>query len=294
VRATAFGAWPLAVSPRCYFFPLVRDTSRERTYTLTDAAALLGVSEARVRSFVAGGLLPKRGLNERRAFTFRDLVLLRSAKGLADRNIAPQRIRTALRRLGGQLPDGQSVSSVALDTEGQRLVARDARTSWEPETGQGVLELESKPVRGGTLHQLRKPRGPDVDVRFQQALALEEVDSLSAATLYADILRQCPTHADAHVNLGRLQHAAGRLAAAEGHYRAALTAQPSDGVAAFNLAVALDDQGRDADALAAYHHALEADPGLADAHYNLARLHEGRGERVLALRHLKEYRHLAS
>jgi Flp pilus assembly protein TadD len=273
---------------------VLKETSQERTYTLADAAALLGVTEARVRSFVAGGLLPARGRPDGRAFTFRDLVLLRSAKGLADRNVTPRRIRVALRRLGTQLPTGQAVSSVALDAEGQRLVARDGTQAWEPESGQGVLELEAGTARGGTVHALRTPVGPDVDVRFQQALALEEVDPSSAATLYADILRQCPRHADAHVNLGRLQHAAGRLSAAEAHYRAALGLEPGDGVAAFNLAVALDDQGRSADALSAYHQALATDPRLADAHYNLARLHESRGERVLALRHLKEYRHLAS
>ncbi|MGO9829800.1 MAG: tetratricopeptide repeat protein [Myxococcaceae bacterium] len=272
----------------------MRDTSQERTYSLSDAAALLGVTEARVRSFVDGGLLPSRGQPGGRAFTFRDLVLLRSAKGLADRNVTPRRIRTALRRLGTQLPEGQSVSSVSLDAHGRRLLARDADATWEPETGQGVLELEAGDVQPGTVHQLPTPAGPEVDVRFQQALALEEVDPASAATLYADILRYCPTHADAHVNLGRLHHGAGRLSAAEAHYRAALAAQPQDGVAAYNLAVALDDQGRGADALAAYHQALQTDPGLADAHYNLARLHEGRGERKLALRHLKEYRRLAS
>ncbi len=272
----------------------MRDTSRERTYTVADAAALLGVSEARVRSFVAGGLLPAHGEPDGRAFTFRDLVLLRSAKGLADAKVAPHRIRATLRRLGAQLPVGASASSVALDTEGQRVVARDGSQAWEPESGQGVLELEAGDARGATVHALRTRPGPDVDVRFQQALALEDVDPASAATLYADILRQCPRHADAHVNLGRLQHAAGRLPAAEAHYRAALELEPSDGVAAFNLAVALDDMGRNADALSAYHQALAADPRLADAHYNLARLHESRGERVLALRHLKEYRHLAS
>jgi tetratricopeptide (TPR) repeat protein len=266
----------------------------ERTYTLADAAALLGVSEARVCSFVKGGLLRSGGQAEGRAFTFRELVLLRSAKGLADRNIAPRRIRAAFHRLGAQLPAGQPVSSVALETKGLRLVARDGVTLWEPETGQGVLELEGGDTRRGTVHRLPAPKRPDVDVRFQQALALEEVDPKSAATLYAAILHQSPAHPDAHVNLGRLQHAAGRLSAAETHYRAALAVHPGDGVAAFNLAVALDDQGRGADALAAYHQALAADPGLADAHYNLARLHEGRGERVLALRHLKEYRRLAS
>jgi tetratricopeptide (TPR) repeat protein len=274
----------------------VRDTYRERTYTLADAAALLGVSEARVRALVRGGLLRARGEADGRAFTFRDLVLLRSAKGLADSDVAPVRIRTALRRLGSQLPDGQLSASVALVTEGRRVVARDGTRAWEPETGQGLLPLEAPEVRLGTVHQLRPAAGPgpDVDVRFQQALALEEVDPQSAVTLYAQILRQCPTHADAHVNLGRLQHAAGRLPAAEAHYRAAVRLQPKDGVAAFNLAVVLDDMGRSADALAAYHQALDADPRLADAHYNLARLHEGRGERVLALRHLKEYRRLAS
>jgi len=271
----------------------VRDSPRERTYTLADAAAVLGVSEARVRSFVQGGRLRAVG-QEGRAFTFRELVLLRSAKGLADRNVASGRIRTALVRLGTQLPAGQSASSVTLETKGLRLVARDGVTLWEPETGQGLLELDSGNARVATVHRLPAPAGPDVDVRFQQALALEEVDPQSAATLYADVLRLCPAHPDAHVNLGRLQHAAGRLAAAEAHYRAALAAQPGDAVAAFNLAVALDDQGRGADALATYHQALAADPSLADAHYNLARLHEGRGERVLALRHLKEYRRLAS
>jgi tetratricopeptide (TPR) repeat protein len=272
----------------------VRDTSPERTYTLSDAAALLGVSEARIRSFVAGGLLPVRGRPDGRAFSFRDLVLLRSAKGLADRNVAPQRIRAALRGLGAQLPAGQSASSVALDARGLSLVARDGRQTWEPETGQGVLELDTDDGRYATVHRLRAPAGSEVDVRFQQALALEEVDPSSAATLYAGILRQSPRHADAHVNLGRLQHAAGKFSAAEAHYRAALSVQPADGVAAFNLAVALDDQGRAADALSAYHQALDTDPRLADAHYNLARLHEARGERVLALRHLKEYRRLAS
>ncbi len=271
----------------------MRDVSKERTYTLADAAALLGVSEARVRSFVDGGLLPSRGQPAGRAFTFRDLVLLRSAKGLADRNVAPRRIRKALQRLPTQVPAGQSASSVSLDAKGAQLVARDGEASWEPETGQGVLELDAEAAPGGTVHPLPS-LGPEVDVRFQQALALEEFDAASAATLYADILRQCPGHADAHVNLGRLHHAAGRLSSAETHYRAALAAQPGDGVAAYNLAVALDDQGRATEALSTYHQALEADPDLADAHYNLARLHEGRGERKLALRHLKEYRRLAS
>ncbi|HXX29529.1 MAG TPA: tetratricopeptide repeat protein [Myxococcaceae bacterium] len=270
------------------------ETAAERTYTLSDAAALLGVSESRVRKLVDRGLLPVRGRAEGRAFTFRDLVLLRSAQGLADRKVSPRRIRTALRRLGGQLSPGRPASSVVLDTEGRQLVARDGTASWDPETGQGVLELGSGSARWGTVHALRSAPTPDVDVLFQQALALEPVDAGGAAALYGRVLEACPSHGDAHVNLGRLHHGAGRLSAAEAHYRAALAAQPSDAIAAFNLAVALDDQGRSGDALAAYHQALGLEPALADAHYNLARLHERRGERVLALRHLKEYRRLAS
>ena len=62
-----------------------------RTYTLSDAAGVLGTSEARVLQLVEAGL-PERAAGLRRpgarALTFQDLVLLRNAKRLVDQAIA--------------------------------------------------------------------------------------------------------------------------------------------------------------------------------------------------------------
>jgi tetratricopeptide (TPR) repeat protein len=95
------------------------------------------------------------------------------------------------------------------------------------------------------------------------------------------------------VNLGRLLHQRGKFKEAEAHYVAALVARPADVTATFNLAVVLDDQGRLDDAILRYQEALALDPTCVDAYFNLARVYEKKGERMAALRHLKDYRRLS-
>jgi tetratricopeptide (TPR) repeat protein len=94
------------------------------------------------------------------------------------------------------------------------------------------------------------------------------------------------------VNLGRVLHETGRLAAAERVYRAGLRHAPAHPVLLFNLGVLLDDSGRRAEAIAAYRAALAADPGFADCHYNLALSYEALGDPRGAIRHMAEYRRL--
>ena len=97
-----------------------------------------------------------------------------------------------------------------------------------------------------------------------------------------------PYHSDAHVNLGRLLQEAGEFDAAEEHYNHALTSEPDNVLAAFNLGTLFEDMGRVEDAINAYKGASN----LADAHYNLSRLYELVGEHAEALKHLKTYRSL--
>jgi len=74
--------------------------------------------------------------------------------------------------------------------------------------------------------------------------------------------------------------------------RATITLRPDDATAAFNLAVAIEDQGRTDEALEQYERAVAIDARNPDAHYNAARLYEKSGKLAAAIRHLRAYREL--
>ena len=80
-------------------------------YTSRDVAKLLGLTVAQVRAFAHDGFLtPGRGPRGELLFSFQDLVILRTAKGLVAARIPTRRIRRALRRLRSELPRGRSLA----------------------------------------------------------------------------------------------------------------------------------------------------------------------------------------
>jgi tetratricopeptide (TPR) repeat protein len=205
-----------------------------------------------------------------------------------------------LQRLREQLPEGRSLTAVRITADGERVVVRDGDAVWNPESGQAlfdfaVAELAEKvaplSIRAAE-HAHRRAHEVSADDWYHLGCELEVTAAEEAKDAYERALRLDPHHADAHVNLGRLLHEDGDAAAAERHYRAAVSADARHEIAAFNLGVALEDLGRIDEAMRAYERALALDPGNADAHYNLAGIHERRGEKQAALRHLKAYRTL--
>ena len=86
-------------------------------------------------------------------------------------------------------------------------------------------------------------------------------DSLEEARrAYEEAIRLRPAFAEAHVNLGLLNHNAGDLAEAEACYRRALQHGPELVLAHFNLGVVLEDQQDKTGAIAAYEEALSGRP----------------------------------
>ncbi len=269
-------------------------------YRTREVAELLGLSPAKVRRLARAGLLDVARDSGGYCFTFQDVVLLRGAAELESADLPAVRVRSALRQLREQLP-GRPLSAVQVGAEGGRVIAREADSAWEPETGQYVLPLEGAaaaskasgdvtpldrpPHEGGS----RRAGEREPDGWFELGLELESTSPDEARRAYARTLELRPDHPDAHVNLGRLLHEQGELAAAEAHYRCALAASPESATAAFNLGVILQDLGRAERAIEAYLRALAADPDLADAHFNLSRLYEDTGDRAAALRHLRSY-----
>jgi tetratricopeptide (TPR) repeat protein len=270
-------------------------------FSTRDLAELVGLSAAQVRSYVRAGLVaPERGPTGEYRFSFQDVSILRTARTLLDSRIPPRRVRRALRRLREQLPAGVPLSAVSIGIDGDRILARHELALWNPESGQTLFDFSAQPAAGrvAPLEQRRADRLRHAWDRLEAfdwcglAAELEGVAPAEAREAYGHALALDPTNADAHVNLGRVLHAEGRLREAERHYRLALDRDPLHATAAFNLGVVLEDQGRLRDALHAYELALGCDPMLADAHFNLAGLYERLGEPAAALRHLGSYKRL--
>ena len=270
-------------------------------YTTRDVAGLLGLSERQVRAYVrAGFLAPPRGPHGELRFSFQDLVLLRTAHGLVAARVPNRRVRAALAGLREQLPSGRPLSAVRILADGKRVIARDGREVWNPESGQAILDFEvaelirdAAPFAQRAAADARAAEGElDADDWFELGCAWETTAPAEAGDAYRRALALDGGHADAHLNLGRLLHEEGDLAGAEEHFRRALEARPDDATAAFDLGVALEDLERLPDAAAAYERALAVDPGYADAHYNLAGICEKLGKVAPAIAHWKAYRRL--
>jgi tetratricopeptide (TPR) repeat protein len=271
-----------------------------RHLSTTDAARILGLSEARIRELVRSGLCRPARDGKRYAFSFQELVVLRAAAGLLAQNVPMARVRRALATLAGELPPERSISGLRIFADGKRVAVRDGGTAWEPETGQvlldfGVDELAQQVTELRASHE-HAAEGGDSHARarteFERGLDLEDDDPAGACDAYGKALALDPDLVDAWVNLGRIAHQAGNAKEATRLYHEALERSPDDPVVHFNLALALEDARGAAPAASHYERALELDPGFADAHFNLGALCEKLGRKTDALRHYHAYKKL--
>jgi tetratricopeptide (TPR) repeat protein len=271
------------------------------SYSLREVSAMLGLTAAQIRSYASEGFLnPDLDEAGELRFGFHDLVILRTASELIAGNIPPRKVKRALERLRDQLPAGRSIAGVRIAADGERVVVRDGDAVWNPESGQALFDFSVSEIAAKTAPLLliaaEEARGrseePGAEEWYQLGCELELTNSAEAQDAYRRALRLDPEHSDAHVNLGRLLHEAGKPAEAAKHYELALDVDPTSATAAFNLGVALEDLHRSDAAVKAYLLAVELDGSNADAHYNLAGILERRGEKAEAVQHLKEYRKL--
>jgi len=251
-------------------------------------------------------------------FTFQQLLLLRTTRGLLEAGIPARRVKRVWSSLRRQLKTDLPLTSVRILADGDRAIAWDETASWQPDSGQFLLDFEAEEIARragaeapasalklvsarGTSASAADPAAPADEVGpalsaeqwFDLACELEDSSPAEARQAYLQAIAADPDFADAHLNLGRLEHEAGELGKAEACYQRAVQCNPEDATGHFNLAVLLEDRGRPEEALQAYHQAILRDPdGAGDAHYNLGLLLEARGRREDAMRHLMAARRL--
>ncbi len=268
-------------------------------FDTAQVARIIGVPAQRLRRCVGAGLLqPTRDSRGRLRFDFVDLVLLRTMRGLLEKRVpVPQigRVLDSLRRQIGHRP----LSELSVYADGQRVVAWDGASRWQPDSGQFLFNFDAGQVLKGAskvvrLPPPRSPRRRDVTAEewYDLAIELEETSPVEARAAYEHALEVDPDHVSARIDYGRQLHADGDLPGAEREYREAARRDAHSALAWYNLGVLLEDCNRGAEALPCYERAIGADPDLADAHYNLALLYEQAGRQRDAVRHFLIYRRL--
>ena len=270
-------------------------------FDATQAARIVGVPPPRIRQCVRAGLLAsRRDQRGRLSFDFVDLVLLRTIRGLLERRVPTRQISRVLESLRRQIGK-RPLSRVSVFVDGDRVVAWDGHSRWQPESGQFLFNFDAGQVvrRASQVARLpassEKSRLPELSAEewCELAIEIEERSPLEAKAAYHHALDIDPGHPTARINLGRMLHAEGSLAGAEAHYREALRRDAASAIAWYNLGVLLEDQSQQDEAITAYERAVRADGQLADAHYNLALLYERAGRERDAVRHLAIFRKLS-
>ena len=269
-------------------------------YTTREVAEVLGLPTSRILAWTRRGLIsPRKGSRGAYLFSFQDIVLLRTARELLDAKVPSRRVRESLEALKAQLPVGRPLSAISISAVGDRVLVHDDEAVWEPDSGQLQIDFDvaavaasAAPVARRAFAERASEQSMSADDWYDAALDLEAVAPEQAIGAYERSIELDPSHSDAHLNLGRLLHEAGRVDDAESHYRRAADADPDNARAFYNLGVALEDRGLPAEATEAYRSALGLDDDLAAAHFNLSRLFESSGDRAGALSHLAEYKRL--
>ena len=266
-------------------------------YSVRQVSDMLDLSPRQIRALVAdGALTPTIGARGKFLFSFQDLVVLRSVAELIRSGVALHKVRAAVTSLLDQLPDDASLAVASLDASGRSVVVSVDTTTWDPVTRQIVLDLdiEATTDRIASVVDVSLSAADERTATEWYVFAdeIESSDPLASEEAYRRSIQIDDTFADAHLNLGRLLHADGKVREALDEYRAARTIDGEDAVTHYNIGVASQDLGDFEDAVAAYERAIELAPRFADARYNLSTLYEELGDTALAVQHLHAYRDL--
>jgi len=253
---------------------------------------MLGVSEQQLRGWERQGLV-----RNPLAFSFKDLIALRTLLKLRENHISTQKIGLAVASLKRKIAGLEyPLSEVKFLPEGRKLSVQLPGQKIEPISGQILFDFETAERSGVKSFPVEPPLNraaveKEAEFWFQRGLELEERGAPIEETIeaYQKSVALNPHAAGAWVNLGTIHYRMRRYREAEQFYVRALEADPAYPLAHFNLGNLYDEEGKLDKAEEYYKAALRLNPHYADAHFNLALLCERRGESMKAVHHWKTY-----
>ncbi len=269
-------------------------------YRREDVARLFGLSLARVAAWERAGLArPSAEDRGDRRYTFQDLVVVRAARDLVARGVPVARIRRALDAVRRSLPPTAPLSDLRILSDGTRVVVRDAFGTFDPSTGQLLLDFDVGTLRDDVVRAL-PARSASRHARtaydhYLDGCRLDHEDATRerAEAAYRRALRLDPTLACAMTNLGMLRLELDDRTEAEALFVRAMQLDASQPEAPYNLGCIHLDRCEYARAVPLLARATELDADFADAHVNLAIALEALDRRPDALPHWNAYLALA-
>lgn len=267
-------------------------------YTLRGVTQMLGLTRHAVGQLVELGFVQPVRTGRALRFSFRDVVLLRTAQELRAADIPTRQILRSMRQLKGALPLDTPASALRIRAVGDRVAVRWGNAQWDADTGQLMMDFHAAPA--AAVHSLGKATAPcaapeldeDVQQTYERAEALEATGPPAAEALYRRVIEAAPDHADAYANLGFLMCESGRYEEAAGLYARAVQHCPQAPLLHYNRGVALEALGRTQEAVKSYEICVRLAPDMADAHQNAALLYARAGDKHSAIRHFSAYRRL--
>ena len=266
-------------------------------FSRREVAKLLGVTETRLRSLDRAKIVSPSGQKgKQRAYTFSDLIALRATRELLEHRVRLRDVARAIGALRQALPRvTRPLQELRIVGDGRRVLVRAEEGTYEPLTGQMVLDFQVQTLRDDVVRVLRPETSPArartaYDL-YVQASALDEDPSTydQAEELYGRAIRLDPTLAIAYTNLGNIRFRRGDEPAAEALYRRAIEVDLRQPEAHYNLGYVMLERGDAIGSTAYFERALEGDPRFADAHFNLAMAWEQLGEAGRARPHWRKY-----
>jgi hypothetical protein len=258
-------------------------------YSIRDLQSLLGVTRRVLSSLInAGFVTPTRGHRNELRFSFRDVVLLRTAYQLKAARIPGRRILRALARLKSELPDTTPLSGLRISAVGDTVTVRTGATQWDANTGQLLLDFgdggnpdTQNPVsRMDTSQAVLQDRARQAANWFEDAERLHEINPRDAERAYRKAIALSPQpHYHAYANLGALLASSeDRCADALTIFEEALTLFEDAELLHYNRAVLLEHAGQLREAARGYLRCLEVNPHSEDAAFGHASMLERLGE----------------
>jgi tetratricopeptide (TPR) repeat protein len=255
-------------------------------FTQKEVMRLVGITPRQMGRWERLRLVEPRAVEGEKAYTFADLVSLRTLKQLTGRGVSAARLLGALEILrreqgGAQVP----LAEVRIRPGGRKLAIEYEGKALEPFTGQLLFKFDADEPR------LRAMPSGSAQEWLARALECEADSSLrpQAIEAYLEVVKAAPEWAEPHLNLGTLRYEQGELLLAAECFRRALELEPTSALAHFNLGSVLDELKHFGEACAHLCEAVRLQPDFADAHYNLARVYEELGNPREARPHWRRY-----